>query len=55
MGDSKAVLGLVCGLLAPAGAALAQQPPQIEEIIVTAQKRRRDQRDHAQADTGTGG
>ena len=39
MGDSKAVLGLLCGLLAPAGAALAQQPPQIEEIIVTAQKR----------------
>lgn len=39
MGDSKAVLGLLCGLLAPAGVALAQQSPQIEEIIVTAQKR----------------
>ena len=40
MSDSKAVLGVLCGLLVPAGAALAQQPqPQIEEIIVTAQKR----------------
>jgi iron complex outermembrane recepter protein len=42
MNDSKAVLGLMCGLLVPAGAALAQQgspTPQIEEIIVTAQKR----------------
>src|ERR1700754_717025 len=42
MRDSKAVLGLMCGLLVPAGAALAQQgspTPQIEEIIVTAQKR----------------
>ena len=42
MNGSKAVLGLLCGVLAPAGAALAQQgsqSPQIEEIIVTAQKR----------------
>jgi len=42
MNDSKAVLGVLCGLLVPAGAALAQQAsqsPQIEEIIVTAQKR----------------
>ncbi len=42
MSDSKAVLGMLYGLLVPAGAALAQQPtpqPQIEEIIVTAQKR----------------
>ena len=37
-----AVLSTLCGLLVPAGAALAQQTaqaPQIEEIIVTAQKR----------------
>ena len=42
MNDAKAVLGFVCGLLLPAGATLAQQgaqTPQIEEIIVTAQKR----------------
>src|SRR5678815_2811131 len=44
MGDSKpirrAILGALCGL-APASIALAQQAPapQIEEIIVTAQKR----------------
>jgi len=44
MGDSKpirrAILGVLCGL-APASIALAQQAsvPQIEEIIVTAQKR----------------
>src|SRR6266545_6554845 len=41
MGESKSVLGVLCGLLVPVGAALAQQAPQqqIEEIIVTAQKR----------------
>src|ERR1044072_4213255 len=42
MSDSKAVLGFVCGLLVPVGTTLAQQgaqTPQIEEIIVTAQKR----------------
>ncbi len=41
MSDPKAVLGVVCGVLMPAAAALAQQAqtPQIEEIIVTAQKR----------------
>lgn len=42
MSDSKAmqaILGVLGGLLVPATAALAQQPPQIEEIIVTAQKR----------------
>jgi iron complex outermembrane receptor protein len=42
MHESNAVWGLLCGLFVPVGATLAQQAtqiPQIEEIIVTAQKR----------------